>query len=441
MATLDRWRFFLSTPQTLAFPELRLIGRDFEPPIVTGTGEVRAPSPSEFTFTLRGKPEDARYASAAFHWQQANPYDALARFRLVGVDSQGVEWSLGWTVPARIEKGESQWVLTGRLDQLSPHDIGDSVSKESTTEVIYLVPPEHPAAYIAKQLMLASRGNDDPLYEHVMEALGSKICFIYEPSSSALSITASHSSDLPPTRTEGWLGEPLRILFGQLISPRLIARNLGDGTSIMFVLPCHHRVIPAGWAALWMDEDASATDKAQFWARYTQLLTLVAKSDDLERRGFQPHKVTRLYDEVIQAALGSRWVWALTLASSIEGLAKMLIPKGATPPQAEMDAIGKLVAHINVFPDEARLKQIACSAVHRTAETTTIRTLRELTAANAVTVEQVKAWDKIRNSVMHGSLVSPYSSEEEDAQLLALAALMRALTREILRRFVILPTT
>jgi hypothetical protein len=50
-----------------------------------------------------------------------------------------------------------------------------------------------------------------------------------------------------------------------------------------------------------------------------------------------------------------------------------------------------------------------------------------------VTQAQFDAWYELRNAVMHGGLVSPYSSEDEDRKLLALAAMMHALTREILR--------
>jgi hypothetical protein len=52
---------------------------------------------------------------------------------------------------------------------------------------------------------------------------------------------------------------------------------------------------------------------------------------------------------------------------------------------------------------------------------TTFRAMRELQAEQVISKAQVSAWDKIRNAVAHGSLLSPYSNEEEDAQLLALA--------------------
>jgi hypothetical protein len=52
---------------------------------------------------------------------------------------------------------------------------------------------------------------------------------------------------------------------------------------------------------------------------------------------------------------------------------------------------------------------------------------------------QVVAWNDIRNAVMNGSLLSPYSNEEEDRKLLQLAAMMHALTRELLHRSVVEP--
>ena len=101
---------------------------------------------------------------------------------------------------------------------------------------------------------------------------------------------------------------------------------------------------------------------------------------------------------------------------------------------AETETIEKLVKHISLGPGEARLKQIAANAVYRDAKITTIKTLRKLKADGVVTGKQLSSWEAIRNPVMHGSLVSPYSSEEEDERLIELAAMMHALTREVLRR-------
>lgn len=436
MATLDRWRTYLTVPKTLSFPHLELIARDGAPAVVIGTGEVRISSLARAEFMLTGKPKDIGYAFAEICRQQRNPYDDLARFRLVGTDTDGVEWALGWTVPRVNAESDEAWTFCGELEGLCPHDESPSVSPVSGTELIYVVPVNHPMALSMSRFASTDQADGLRRREHVMEVLGSTIRLSYEPAVGALSITASHSLGLPPTFAENWLGEPLRILFGQLVFPRLVARNLGGGKALVFIRPSPGMVRGAGWAALWGD-DYPAAAKAEFWNLYSQLLTFIAQARDKDGQpNFEANKVTKLYEEIIQAAPGSRWVWALTFASSIEGLARMLIPKGKKRSDPEMEGIDKLIAHIDAWIGSAFLKGVARSAVHRTAEITTIHTLRDLKAAGVITAEHLSAWASIRNSVMHGSLISPYSSEEEDGKLLALAAMMHALTREILRRSV-----
>ncbi|MDX5053305.1 hypothetical protein, partial [Streptococcus suis] len=70
------------------------------------------------------------------------------------------------------------------------------------------------------------------------------------------------------------------------------------------------------WTALWSGDDRLTND-ADFFDLYAGLLTLVAREG-----GWESHTITTFYEEVIQSAQGSRWVMALTLASSIEGLAR-----------------------------------------------------------------------------------------------------------------------
>lgn len=72
---------------------------------------------------------------------------------------------------------------------------------------------------------------------------------------------------------------------------------------------------------------------------YGNLLTLIARGS-----GFESHTVTSFYEEVIQASQGSRWVWALTLASSIEGLIRILSPRGSLRTDADQAAIDAMRA-------------------------------------------------------------------------------------------------
>jgi hypothetical protein len=427
MLTLDRWRSFLATPRTIAFPRLELIGRDHAPPVVVGTGEVRMDSPSDFEFTLTGMPDDPDDALSEFNRIHENPYDGLARPRLRGVDADGIEWNGGYAVP-HVTTRLNGWTFGGRIDGLLTEDQSETVSTEAGVELIFLLRIGDPMALaMARYARTGASGTD-----YATEILGSKIRFAYERAT--LLVTASGSPELPSHFAENWLAEPLRIIFGQLIFPRLVARNFGDGRAQVSVRPSPGIVSGARWAALW--EGDYRCDNETFWSRYTQLLRLIARaSGEGGQSSFDAHKITRLYQEIIQAARGSRWVWALTFASSIEALVNMLTPKGAKPTEVEAEAIAALVKHIGSGPGakDDRLKKIAINAVHRTAALTTIRVLRELVCAGVISEEQLSAWEKVRNAAMHGSLVSPYSNRDEDARLLALAGMMHALTHELIR--------
>jgi hypothetical protein len=434
MATLDRWRQFLTTPKTLEFPRLALIGLDFSPPIVVGSGQVEMVSPTSFTFTLNGTPADINYALAQLRRQRENPYDGFARFRLIGTDLDGVEWTGGYTTSPVISTAGKVWKVTGEIASLDTSEQGDGVSQQAGTELIFLLRIGDPLTLAVTGLPTLNPPGTTPRREHAIEVLGSHIRFAYEDTTGTFVLTASQSSDLQAPYAENWLSEPLRIIFGQLIYPRLVARNFGDGRAIIQVRRSASVIRGARWAALCGGIGRTADD-GQLWTLYAQLLEFVAHAHgDSDTPNFESHKLTRLYEEVIQAALGSRWVWALTFASSVEALAKMLIPKNAKPTENEAEAIEALVAHINTGPGESRLKKVAISAVRRTAEITTIRALRDLKANGVITDAQLSAWEKIRHAVMHGSLVSPYSTAEDDSRLLALSAMMHALTAELLRR-------
>jgi len=429
MSTLDRWRNFLVTPRTLAFPRLELFGHDWAPSIVVGSGEIRTPSLDRFEFTLKGLPNDLTYALSEIQRQKRNRYDGMERFRLRGVDCEKREWSFGWTTLFHVQGGDDLWTFVGEAQGLFPPDESDTVRSESYTELVFLMPADHTMGLSMRRLVLTEQPEGRPRHEHVLEVLGSTIRFQYEPSSGALSVTAMHSAELPPTYTENWLGEPLRILFGQLIFPRVVARNLGNGTTHVDVRPCRGPIGGAArYAALW-PSDEFPRGKEDFWRRYSEILTMIARA-----KNFEAHEITRLYEQVIQSARGTRWIWAMTFASCIERQANMLEPPGRDRSDTNANAVTGLVEHINAWCGDDRLKAIAINAVKRSLKTTTIVGLRKLLAAGTINRAQFKAWESIRNSVMHGSLTSPYSSEEEDNSLLTLAELMHALTQEILRR-------
>jgi hypothetical protein len=61
------------------------------------------------------------------------------------------------------------------------------------------------------------------------------------------------------------------------------------------------------------------------------------------------------------------------------------------------------------------------------------RYLRDLVGREVLTADNERDWSAVRNAVMHGTLVSPWPTQEEDSRIRSLADLVRRLTRELLR--------
>lgn len=185
--------------------------------------------------------------------------------------------------------------------------------------------------------------------------------------------------------------------------------------------------------ALWQGQGA-LVDRDGFWASYARLLAYIASA-----REFEANTITSLYVEVIQASGGSRWVWALTYASAAEGLVNLIFPRGSRRSDMDTAEVEKLKseverfkAHIDLWTGDPRLKEPAKAASSRILETSAAIGLRQLRSAGWVTADQYEAWRTLRNNVMHGALVSPYSSAKDDKLLLDLSGLLHALTRRII---------
>jgi hypothetical protein len=112
-----------------------------------------------------------------------------------------------------------------------------------------------------------------------------------------------------------------------------------------------------------------------------------------------------------------------------------LTSPGENRPDADHEAIASLCAHIGTWKGPWDLKSRAIDSLRRAGAVTPIYFLRDLRDRHVLTARNVRAWETIRNSVMHGKLVSPWpTEEEEDARLRDLAELVHRLTGEILAR-------
>jgi hypothetical protein len=442
MLTLDRWREFTITPKTLTFPHLELIGPDHSPSIAVGSGEVRMDTLNEFRFELRGMPADIPYALAEMRRHHEDPYAPFSRPRLIGTDGTGVKWNGGYTIPT-VTAQNPIWTFTGVLESLSTEDQTASVARDSGTELIFpLRVGDRMALHLARYVREVEPTNETSVRRHhELTLLGSKIRFSFEPLGT-LSVTATWSSDFSAPYCENWLSEPLRILFGQLIFPRLVVRNFGGGRAAVSVRRSPPVITNAHWVALWQLADEHNQDDA-FWSIYSSLLEFVALARGKQGEpNLEANKITRLYEECIQAAGSTRWVWALTFASANEALVRILGSlQGAGESEEASAAVlsawtkgsDELSRHIEGWAGDDGLKRRAIGALIPRPKGTA-KTLRELRAVGVIQARHLSAWNDLRHAVMHGGLISAYSTKEEDEKLLLLADMLRALTRELLRR-------
>ncbi|WP_271612554.1 hypothetical protein [Bradyrhizobium sp. CCBAU 21362] len=369
----------------------------------------------DFSFSMKVKSGSPIDLFKAINYHHANMDEATTRLRLVGRQADGTEWHCGWTMPEVALFGSL--MVEGQLTDLMIDQQASTLVP--STELVFYADHIHPLARVMGTNRIEKRE---------IEVLGSRIEFAYERNNKVISITAAHSDQLPPTYTERWLTEPLRIMFGQPVVPRLVARNNG-GPAIVFITK-QPRLDISSWSSYWRDETAES-----FFDVYSRLLRLVALAP--ERHSGEPNQITRFYDELSKVAGASRWVIALTLAGCTEGLATLVRPHTKnelkSQERADQKAAAEFAEKIDALDAPDKLKTIAIAAL-RPKGASTDRTLKALAEAGCITREQLLTWRKLRNSVMHGEILYPYRSAKEDAKLLQLMEIVRSLTIELLKR-------
>lgn len=431
---VDRLRPLSEVGTVIACPEMTLLAGDHDPPIVVGAGEITVLTPMSFGYTLRGTPSDFGHALRSLRRIDRDPYDGTLRERLTVKTFDGADFMAGWTIPKVHVPESGAWIFTGEVEALSFHEDGDF---DPGTEVAYLLPQQHRARIILRRFFPPAVGGGMPTKS--LRVLGSEVVLTLDDDADLLIVRAPASDALIPCYAENWLGEPLRILFGQLIYPRFVLRQ-SDKWAMGWVRPSPQWMRDSDACSLWQSND-ELIDADGFWESFRRLLAYVAGARD--ERGdpnFEANKLTELYVEVIQAARGSRWVWALTYASAVEALLRLLGLEGRARTDMDAKALTELTqavdafnAYIDAWEGDPRPKKPAKRAAGRLLRTSSVQALRQLVADGSVAKGEFDAWDRLRNRVMHGSLVSPYSTAEEDKLLLDLSRLFHSLTRRLLQ--------
>jgi hypothetical protein len=128
----------------------------------------------------------------------------------------------------------------------------------------------------------------------VINVLGTQVVFANDLTGDGLRLTADTSDELCHHDVERWLSEPLRILIGAVIYPRLTTRNFGHGSAFVTLLPAPRQVSPSPFGLMQPVGLDRAHDE-RFWQFYADILSMVAARDDMN---MQSHEVTRLYGEL-----------------------------------------------------------------------------------------------------------------------------------------------
>ncbi|PTQ13600.1 hypothetical protein CLG96_04280 [Sphingomonas oleivorans] len=408
---------------------MTLMGRDEEGVIFTGSGRIEIRSATEIRYFMHAAPAvDLRKAIEVVNRVKAQPYDPFDLLRLDAVDYRGAHWSGGYTQADFFTDHDRGWPLAGDLQALSTLAEGHWVSKRSSVELLLIPPIDLPMserlttkAHIGNREIRTTYGPG----QHTLEVLGTKITFAYEPEEEALWITADTSEALNHPFLENWLTEPLRILLGMPVYPRMVARNLGDGTAQVWLRPSPRTKGPSGIGLLQPFSMEPGAQRAEaFWQAYADILTFIAKGGE-----FESNPLTRYYEEMCGAAQGSRWALTLTLAGAAEAMASGLTTQADRAPEYSADNLKKMKDHLKAFAYDSGLRDRMLSNLGMVSKRSVLAFMRGLGAAGTLDPDHVQTWYDIRNSVMHGHLVEPWSTEEGDDRLRQMLALVHALTR------------
>lgn len=430
--TLDHWRrLFTDLPGTIDCPSMELIVRDHEDPVFLGSGRIVVESETSISFFINGVAPDIRRAIEAFNEAKEYPFDPLRQFRLFATDYRRTRWTCGYTELSFFTDHDTGWPLSGKLRGLSTSVSGYWVSKVSGVELLMVPPIDLPTtealtqeARIGDRTIYTSRGPG----QHELEIAGSTIAFSYEPSGEALWVTATTSEALGHPYLENWLTEPLRILLGGAVYPRMMARNFGDGTAQVTLVPAPTFRTPTAFG-LHPPFVMSENRYQSFWRYYADILTMLARD-----RLFETHPLTAYFDEVAQAARGTRWVLTMTLASTIEALAGRLMTKADKASEFPEEKLDALKQHILEWRDDDTLRGRVLNSLGMIRKRSILRYLRDLADKGVLDATHVQAWYDVRNAVMHGTLVEPWSTEEGEHTLNAMLKLMHALAHQVIAR-------
>lgn len=429
--TLDSWiDYLLKVPNSIECPVMQILCRDFEPPLFTGSGYIHIRSRTRMDFVMHATPRDGGDAFKRMVQAQRNPYSVRDQFRVLATEYSGTEWNGGWTTLQLGHTSANVWRLSGPINSLMTGVSGRNVASESSVEVVYDTKLRLPTPM--NMVTSVRRGSDEVLWSRgpgtkTIDAAGTAIEFFHAPEGDVVWATANTSSLFSHPYAENWISEPLCLLLGQLVFPRLVARNFGNGEagiSLRSSPPHNANTLTASI----LGEDPYAAH-ARFWDQYRDILTMVVHArDESGNLNFEAHPLTRYYHEIAQASTGSHWVLCMTLASVAEGVAKLLFPEAERKSDYKLADLQDLKRYINAWKGDVNLRGRIIGSLKQAESKGIVQSLNVLRKEGTIDSVHVETWRSVRNQVMHGHLVSPWIDQELEQRLRRLIELVHRLS-------------
>lgn len=426
--TLSPWKHLLRVPSIIECPSMQIVGADHEEAIFAGSGQLLVRSRSEMAFVMHAMPGNGGEAFRRLSLAEDNPHDIHFQLGVRATQYDGTEWNAGWSAISLGESLGNVWRLSGPVHGLMADVSGSQVSPKSSIEVIYDAKLRMPLPLnmstsiqrAGKEVLRRVQGGSK-----TVDVVGTQIDFFVDPEVDATWAVAATSENFLHPYAENWVSEPLCLLLGQLVFPRLVARNHGD-RSVIWLRPAP-AMPPDTLAASILQEDPVVAEG--FWRAYQRILTMIVRARDTTAEPtLEPHPLTRYYHEIIQATSGSAWVWCLSLSSAIEGITRLLATGVEKESTYAPEVIEGLKDYVKAWDGDRGLRERIVSSVDYAKSKGTSQVMRRLEAEGAIRDDHVQAWQAVRHNVAHGNLVSPWPDQVLEQRMRLLVEMMHRLS-------------
>lgn len=439
MATLTQFvEQFIPCPAAIECPKMEIVsGGALAHVCFEGSGEIRMPNNNRFEYVMHARRGEFPHVGELMKRARAHPNDANAQFKLLATDYRGNEWNCGYIPlhPGDTVSGTTR--IAGELSSLLCATDGWRTSKRSSVEVVYDRKLRLPLPM--NMTTRVHRGGEEVLMSRRsgkidVDALGTKIQLFNDADKDVVWGIAETSDAFNHPFAENWISEPLGMLLGELVFPRLVARNFGNGTASIWVRRAPGRPADTLFGCMLGKDPLSAHE--EFWTLYRDLLELVATSrDDKNELHFEANPLSRYYQEIVLSSAATNWVICMTLSSAVEGILTLIHPKDQWRSECSDDDLKGMRDHIASWSGDAGIKGRMLESVGLLARKGAASLLSGLAGEGGFSREHVAAWKSVRNQVMHGNLVSPWPSDELQAKMELLIELTHKLARTYVRRF------